>query len=51
MTHTYTVLGSGDCFITPLFIDTATGFASIDYDDVTSNEMGTMSPALYNEYT
>lgn len=50
-THTYTVLWSGDCFITPLFMDAATGFSSIAYNEVTSNEMGTMNPALYNQYT
>ncbi len=51
--ETFMSLWSWDCFIVPLYYDTATGFGAIDYFQI-SNFLGvTLSdydPSLYNEY-
>lgn len=60
-TDTYMTLWSWDCFIVPLYYDTATGFDSISYDtppgydykipDTEFLNVTAYNPTLYNMYT
>lgn len=51
--ETFMSLWSWDCFIAPLYYDSATGFAAVNYFKITNFLWVTLSdydPSLYNEY-
>ena len=52
--HTYMQLGSGDCFIIPLYYDISSGFDAISYyqiPDFLTVHPSAYNPALYNVYS